>query len=441
MVTSTFTQQMGIYNAKRIKASVATTTNAYIAIARIGSWANDAAPDTANSSVMSQYRFWKNMIGGKRIAGGDVSHVVPRRNWSANSVYSPYSCEASTIMGSANLNYIMTEDYNVYKCLFNNGNANSSIKPVSTNPNTTYSTADGYVWKYMYTLTDVDRIKFLTDDWMPVRTLVGNDGTLQWRVQQSAIDGALNIIRITNGGSGYSNVSNLTITIDGDGLNATATANVNTSTNTVQSITVTSFGSDYTYANVEISGGGGTGATAFAEISPPGGHGSDAISELGGHYLMFNPRIKSDESGKITVSNDYRQIALLFDPLSYGGSNNFSGTAYTQMMKLTVSGAGASYVVDETVFQGASLDAATFSADLVDYDVANNVVRVTNEVGTPTSGPLIGATTAASRFITAVINPDLEFYSGQIVYIDNIPPIVRNVSQTEDIKIVVSYQF
>ena len=441
MTTSTFTQQMGIYTAKRIKTAIANTTNAYLAIARVDAWPNDANPDSANSSVYSVNGFWRNCIGGKRIGGGDVSHVVPRRDWIANNIIFPYATQQSTLYGSANLSYVLTEDFNVYKCLFNNGNANSSVKPTSTNPNTTYQTADGYVWKYMYTLSDVDRIKFLTVDWMPVRTLNANDGSLQWRVQQAAVDGGLHVIRITAGGSDYSNTQNVVVTITGDGSSATASANVNTSTNTIQSITVTSIGSGYTFANVSISGGGGSGAAGIVEIEPSGGHGSDAISELGGHYLMFNPRLKADEGTKITVSNDFRQIALLFDPLTYGSANAFSGSAFSQMLKLTVSGSGASYSPDETVFQGASLDTATFSGDLVDFDTSNNVVRIINEVGTPTSGPLIGSETAASRFVTAVTNQDLEDYSGVIVYIDHIPPIVRNASQTEDIKIVVSYQF
>lgn len=440
-MTSTLTQQMGIYTAKRIKAAIANTTNAYLAIARVESWANDATPDQANSSVASAYSFWRNMIGGKRIGGGDVSHVIPRRDWSANIVVIPYSSQASSLTGSANLPYVLTEDFNVYKCLFNNGNANSSIKPVSTNPNTTYSTADGYVWKYMYSLTDVDRIKFLTADWMPVRTLVGNDGSLQWRVQQAATDGAVHVIRLTSGGSSYSNASNVIVTLSGDGSSATATANVNTSTNTVQSITITSSGSGYTFGNVAITGGAGSGATAVLEIEPPGGHGADAITELGGHYLMFNPRLKADENQKLTVSNDFRQIALLFDPLTYGTSNAYSSAAFNQMTTITVSGSGSSFAADETVFQGASAAAGTFSAELVDFDSANNTARVVYPVGTTSSGALIGETTAASRFVTAVTNPDLEYYSGQIVYIDNVTPVVRNASQTEDIKIVISYQF
>lgn len=437
MPSSTFTQNMGVYIAKQVKASVATTSNVYLAISRVDAWANDRYPDIANSSQASINNFRRNMIGGKRIAGGDVSHVIPRKNWASGSVIQPYSITRTTLLSSANLPYVITDDYNVYKCLFNNNGGASTVKPVSTNPNTTYSTSDSYIWKYMYTLSDVDRIKFTTTDWMPVKTLASNDGSLQWRVQQAAVPGALAAIRITSAGSGYNVAAPPTVTVSGDGTAAAATANV-TAANTIDKIIITSSGSGYTYANVSFSSGS---ATAVAEIGPPGGHGSDPLTELAGHYLMFNARIRGSEDGKITVSNDFRTIGLLADPYAYGTSNAFSATAFNQTTVLTVSGTGAAYALDETVYQGASAATATFSGDLVDYDTANNVMRVSNIVGTPTSGILIGEGTAASRFVTAVTSQDLETYSGKILYIDNIQPIIRNVSQTEDFKIVVSFQF
>ena len=437
MPSSTFTQNMGIYIAKQVKSSVATTSNVYLAISRVDAWANDAFPDVANSSQASINTFRRNMIGGKRIAGGDVSHVIPRKNWVSGSVVQPHSITRTSLLSSANLPYVMTEDYNVYKCILNNNGGTSTIKPVSTNPNTTYSTADGYIWKYMYTLSDVDRIKFTTTDWMPVKTLASNDGSLQWRVQQAAVPGAIAAIRVVSGGSGYNVLAAPAVTISGDGTAAAATANV-TAANTIDKIIITSAGSGYTYANVSFASGS---ATAVAEIGPPGGHGADPLTELAGHYLMFNARIRGSEDGKITVSNDFRTLGLLADPYTYGTSNAFSATAFNQTQVITVSGTGAAYSLDETVYQGASIATSTFSGDLVDYDTANNVMRVANIVGTPTSGPLIGLDTAASRFVTAVADPDLSPYSGKILYIDNIQPIVRNVSQTEDIKIVVSFQF
>lgn len=437
-ITSTFTADMGVFVTQTIKSAIANTSNAYLAIARVEAWANDAQPNVANSSVDSVYNFYRNMIGGKKITGGDVAFVIPRQNWIANTKYVSYNCERSTLYGNANLHYVMTDDFNVFKCLFNNNNANSEIKPTATNPNTSYTTADGYIWKYMYTLSDVERVRFLTPDWIPVKTLSVNDGSLQWRVQQAAVDGAVDVVEVLNGGTNYTS-NGLIVTITGDGSSAVATANINPTTNTIQKVTVTSRGIGYTFANAAIlSGGGGSGALLDVNIGPKGGHGFDPVSELGARALMINLRLRADEGGKLPIVNDFRQVALLIDPLAYAG-NNFSGTAFNQTLVLTVTGAGATYAQDEIVFQGVSLPSATFTGKVVEFNAATGTVKLADVTGVPSAGLLIGSTTAASRYVTTFTNPDLRINSGKIVYIDNIVPVARNASQTEDIKLVISF--
>lgn len=433
--TSTFTAEMGGLMVRAFKSLVSNTSNTYLAIARAEPWANDSAPVAANSSLDSTFELWRNIIGGKKITGGDISYVIRRQNWAANTVYIPYDCERSTLYGSTNLPYVLTDNFNVYKCLYNNGNANSTVNPVSTNPNTTYTTADGYIWKYMYTLSDVDRIRFTTNEWIPVRTLVANDGSLQWRVQQAAVDGAIDSIIISAAGSGYTGTP--TVSFTGDGTGAAVSLTVNATSGAITNAVMTARGSGYSFANATISGTGSGGALAI-NISPKGGHGYDPISELAAKTLMINTRLRADEGGKIPTTNDFRQIAILVDPLSYAG-NAFTGTAFSQTTRLTVTGSGANYSQDEYVFQGTTFAGATFSGELVEFDTANGIVKVVETTGTAAAGPLVGVTTAASRYVTAVTNPDLTRNSGKIVYIDNITPVARNPSQTEDIKLIISF--
>ena len=77
-------------------------------------------------------------------------------------------------------------------------------------------TSDGYVWKYMYSISPADSLKFVTTSHVPVDTLKSNpnlsssfpqqQGT-QWDVQQSAIDGAIHSTVKINEGQGYRGVS------------------------------------------------------------------------------------------------------------------------------------------------------------------------------------------------------------------------------------------
>jgi len=102
---------------------------------------------------------------------------------------------------------VVTSDYNVYKCIDNNRNANSTVKPTGTGTSI-ITTADGYRWKFMYTISGGEITKFLTRDYMPVKTLKTNDSSAQWSVQQAAANGAINHIVITANGSGYYLTSN-----------------------------------------------------------------------------------------------------------------------------------------------------------------------------------------------------------------------------------------
>ena len=100
--------------------------------------------------------------------------------------------------------YVLTEDFNVYKCLDNNNNARSTDKPLGTSTSP-ISTADGYVWKFMYNVPINLRSKFLSEDQMPVVSALSN---------QFYSNGAMDSIIINNKGTGYTSA---TISVVGDG--------------------------------------------------------------------------------------------------------------------------------------------------------------------------------------------------------------------------------
>jgi hypothetical protein len=62
---------------------------------------------------------------------------------------------------------VITDEYNVYKCLDNNNNAISTYKPIGTVVDPVIM-PDGYMWKYLYSIPIALRNKFLTDVYMPV---------------------------------------------------------------------------------------------------------------------------------------------------------------------------------------------------------------------------------------------------------------------------------
>ena len=88
-------------------------------------------------------------------------------------------------------------------------------------------------------------------------------------------------------------------------------------------MTVTNAGTGYTFgtiSNAQIVAAGATGlsgAELDVIIPPKGGHGKNAIEELGGFFVMLNTSLEGTESsnsGDVTVANDFRKISLIEGP-------------------------------------------------------------------------------------------------------------------------------
>jgi hypothetical protein len=442
-MASAYSINLPVYNAEQFKRSVSLEDGPklYLTFGKPVPWANDAAPAQANSSVTSFNEIWKNMVGAKLITGFDISHAIVRNDWQANTEYAAYDhCTCSLdLVNSNSAFYVVTKEWNVYKCISNNSGALSTVQPTNISTTNLSKEIDGYVWKYMYTISPSERLKFTTDRYIPVKIISTDDNSLQWQVQENATPGSIDEIFIINGGDNYTDANNITISITGDGIGANAIAQVNTMSNTISSITMVERGVGYTFANVRVISAAGANAEFKAIISPVGGHGSDPLRELGGSYLILNPRLNGDEDGILDIDNEYRQISIIKDPLLYNGLEVASNTVVNQLMILSLNGVSNEYVEDELVYQGPSPELASFFGTVVSWDSANSIIKLSNVVGNPITDLLIGQNSAASRFVDSVTNPTLKPYSGKLLYIDNIGTVQRNQNQVEDFKIILKF--
>lgn len=433
-------KSLKVNSAKEFVDSISTASmnvNLYIGISHAEPWANDILPDTPVDNQASKISFWRDLIGGKKFTGNDVCLVVPRVNWAANTAYAEYIDSSSAIYGT-NF-YVVTDTFNVYKCLDNNASALSTVKPTYTSVNVVHKESDGYIWKFMGSVSTSDQSKFLTSAWMPVRTLLLNDASLQWQVQQAAIDGSIDVVNVTTGGTGYTNGSNITIAFSGDGSLAAGTANVNATSQTISFVSMTTVGSGYHFANAIISGGGGSGGTLAPVIPPTGGHGANPIEELGASNVMINIKLRNTENNKISVQNDFRQVGIIKNPYTFGTTNTYSNSVFSQAFGAQLSSGAGSYTLDEYAFQGTGLASSTFSGRVLNWDSTNNAVTLTQVQGVPTTAALVGLTSGASRFVISTTNPDLVSYSGTLLYVDNIIPVQRATDQDETIILVLSF--
>ena len=352
--------------------------------------------------------------------------------------------------------YVLSSDNNVYKVIDNNGNSASTVEPTGTSTSI-LTTGDSYKWKYMYTLTASEQTNFLSTDFMHVST----DST----VSSAAVDGAIDTIKIKTAGSGGSNGTHTGVAIRGDG--SSGVCSVTVSGGAVTAVTVTTAGSGYTFAyvrNADIVSAGATslsGAELDVIIPPKGGHGANAVEELGGHFVMMNTDFTGDESsnsGDFTTQNDFRRVGLLLDPTTGGSAASATTLRGTKAVKL--SGTPGTFTVDEEINQ-ASTGAV---GKVVEYDSTNKILYYIqtrfNDEGVDSNGnqtAFSGANAITGQDSSAAGTPDtstqtvdnIVFSSGynsgeidsdtDVLYQENRSPITRASDQTENIKLIVEF--
>jgi hypothetical protein len=98
------------------------------------------------------------------------------------------------------------------------------------------------------------------------------------------------------------------------------------------------------------------------------------------------------------------------------------------------------FAEDETVFQGSTLETATFTATVLSYDAASNVIRLINTVGEYTvNAPIFGNSSLTARTVLTVSTPDFVLFSGYLTYIENRESVQRSADGIEQFKFVLGY--
>ena len=435
----------------------------------------DSAAITPADSVIEEFNTFDDLLAVKKITTSDTSFVIPRRNWTTTTVYDYYRHDygnrvtGTTTAQTANSGattlfdatfYVLTTARNVYKCLDNNGNAASTTEPTGTSTSI-LTTADGYKWKYMYSLSATQQANFLSTDFMAVAT----DAT----ISSAAVDGAISTVKIKSGGTGGTNGTFTSIPIRGDGTGGVISATV--SGGVVTAVTVTTAGTGYTIAyvrNADIVSAGATGLTGSeidVIIPPKGGHGFNAVSELGGFFVMLNVSLEGTESastGDFTAENDFRRIVLIRNAFSGGTAASATTLRGTKAVRFAASPTPGTFTVDEKITQ------ATTGAvgKVVEYDSTNRILHYIqtrfNDEGLSSLGNrtafsganvITGATSAATGTPSAVASEtadqitftsgykdtELDRHKGDVLYIENRAPITRASDQTENIKLVIEF--
>jgi len=402
-------------------------------------WNDEANPDIAGNSNEEIRNAFNEIIFMKKMTPDDGIIAIPRFNWTAGVVYEKYVSSRSVkelyeLTRQSKSIYCMNDANQVYICLSNNNGAESLTQPDGISITKFTTTEDGYVWKFLFDLTDNITTKFLNPHWIPVPYLSSQKTVNQDNVESSSIPGTIDSITINEGGSGYGE-SSTTAVIQGDG-SIQAQATVTVSAGAVTNIVITNAGQGYSHATVSIVGDGEN-ATATAEISPYDGHGADITTDLHANNLLFFGLFEGDENELFPTVNDYRQLGIIKNPTD-DASEVLTLDGYNNTTILAVTGISSGpFLYDEIVNNSPTSSATGNVLARPESNIAGDVSLI-NVSGTfPNTGELKGA--AAVGEITKVTEPTHKKYSGEIMYLENIKPITRNTSQTEFFRFVVEY--
>ena len=364
--------------------------------------------------------------------------------------------------------YVINSSNNVYKVIENDGATASTSEPTSTSTSI-FSTADGYRWKFMYSLSTTQVTNFVSTDYMPVST--------NSTVAAAAVNGALDTVLVAAGGSSYDvtgggTTGNITaVPIRGDGSGGVATVTI--TSGAISGATITTAGTNYTFAyirNADIiaatnAGGNGSGGNLNVIIPPKGGHGKDSPKELGGFFVMLNTDLSGSEgTSDILATNDFRTVGVVRDPTNFGTSTVSTGTTLrgSYAVKIAASPTPGTFVIDEEINQattGAVGRVVSWDSDnktlyyvqtrFPDYGTdangnltafsGNNVItgQSSGATGTPDVGS--SATVNAVVFSSGYANPEIQPDSGDIIYVEHRSPISRASDQTENIKLIIEF--
>ena len=338
------------------------TTRAYFFLGKTDQWdTGDSTPEAPDSSRKYEAKTRSDIIGMKYVSISDVSFAIDRVDWSSGTVYDMYDDRYSSLypapsgaqdIADAQM-FVLTDEFNIYKCISNNYNSPSTIKPTGT-PATGYigALADGYIWKYMGTVSQVARAKFLTPDYLPI----DNTATV---IYETGITGFNKI----NGGSGYVQ-ENVGVAVTGPQV-PTRQAQIDAIVDpdgSIQTLTIVDPGEGYTSADITIQNQQeglqqGTGAVFTAIITEGNivSEASDVSAAAVDGELSFLYVIDSgsgySENTQVQISGDGTSqataTAIIVGGEILGITLNDRGENYTNAtVQITDSGGGTGAQVD-----------------------------------------------------------------------------------------------
>jgi len=449
---------------------------------------------------------------GKKVSSSNVRRLIRRIDYVKGNRYEMYRHDYSILNPSPLTNssrlydanyYVLNEDFRVYICIENGSSGeNSSTKkgnvsqdqPKFTDlePTKAGDSGDGYVWKYLFSVSPSDITKFDSTEYITVPNNWESSTDIEIQTIREAADSSVNenqikTVYIENPGANYANGIGQEMDIIGDGTGGRVRVDVvgGKITNTV----VTNGGKGYSYAMVDLGKINSSTQTSPAHlipiIPPSKGHGYNIYTELGSDKVLVYARFDGNDKD-FPIDTSFSQVSIIKNPTVVGTSNTFSESSFSSLNALklldisstpevgekieqTITGGIAygyvasydqetkvlKYFKDRSLFLNQTTnneqDYLGISTDGRNYDFdpsGANIIGETSLFSASIDSGFAGLTTNPSG--TKLINLGVNFTggmavseinkgSGDVIFLDNRATIARNARQKEDLKIVLEF--
>ena len=451
------------------------------------------------------------VLFGKKITSANVRRIVRRIDWTAGTKYEIYRDDYSVqnrapITNAARLYdanyYVMNEDYRVYICIENGSSGTnpkgnvSQDQPTFTDlePSRAGDSGDGYIWKYLFTISPSDIIKFDSTDYITVPNNWDTSSDAQIRAMRESGDSTINenqikTVYIDDAGGSYANGLGQEMNIIGDGTGGKVRVDVEGGkiTNTV----VVSGGKNYSYALVDLgsinSNSTGSPAHLIPVIPPSRGHGHDIYKELGTDRVLVYARF-DDSTKDFPVDTSFAQVSIVKNPTAVGTSNTFTDNNFNGLSAFKFNNITGTPKVGEKIEQTVQNGTAKAFGYVASFDTETKVLKYFTDrslfynqttkdqqdyTGISTNGRpyafesssnLISGQTSSFTgaidtafagiatnptgvkqinlgvsFTAGMAVPEINKGSGEVIYLDNRASIARNARQKEDIKVILEF--
>ena len=530
------TDQFRILNANNFVESVENTNNSYyvfvglanpkgaektsrVGFGRTSEWNEDDKTPAPVDSFSYRAHVGDTMSFGKKVSSANIRRIIRRVDWVQGQRYEIYRDDYSASNQSpltksnrlydANY-YVLNSDFKVYVCIDNGSSGTNPLGNVSQDeptftdlePSKAGNSGDGFIWKYLFTISPSDIVKFDSTEFITVPNNWATSTDSQIRAVRENGDSSVNNnqikhIYIDNAGANYTNKTDFEVDILGDGTGGKARIDV--VDGKITRAIVSSGGKGYSYGIVDLDNlSNSVSSTERAKlipiIPPKLGHGFDVYTELGTDKVIIYARF-DDSTNDFPIDTQFSQVGVVKNPTKIGTSNIYTEQTFSSLQAIkfddtTVTGTPdigeeivqtlsispnvgqiangyiASFDKDTKVlkyFRDRSLnfgntkdhtDALGISTVGRIYEFESSSQLISQKVAgssafsgtvdtsfndssvTPTGGKLVNL---GVQFTAGLSQPEINKGSGEIVYLDNRPIIVRNSRQKEDIKIILEF--